>query len=374
MTQPDTQDAEFNFGDINVGDSLEVAELETTTEETSEETEKESTEESTEKAQEDSTEEVVETTDEATEKVEPEEKPEESEETTEELSTEEILGDPLAEPEESKESDGRSYEGFDDEDKQYAKQMSNTAYEHFSKKLQSLKEKKDSAEQTQDLMSHPEAYTLNPEYQDLVTNYDKASQEHAHWKKQLVAVRNGDAWKSIEGYDKNGKLVIGKEEYQPTGESEIDIQSALTESQPLTKSFSKKAQSIQKNHSSDYKESTAMLEEEQRKQFKWLQDKEMGKKVIDIPNIGKTSINNLRKQFSGVLPKIFTNHPMSELATNLWVMNQIMAKQQNELTQKLKKQTRNKKDSLRSEPTSTAVSGGDDDIITLDDNILDYLS
>ena len=59
MTQPDTQDAEFNFGDINVGDSLEVAELETTTEETSEETEKESTEESTEKAQEDSTEEVV---------------------------------------------------------------------------------------------------------------------------------------------------------------------------------------------------------------------------------------------------------------------------------------------------------------------------
>ena len=65
---------------------------------------------------------------------------------------------------------------------------------------------------------------------------------------------------------------------------------------------------------------------------------------------------------------------MSELATNLWVMNQIMAKQQNELTQKLKKQTRNKKDSLRSEPTSTAVSGGDDDMITLDDNILDYLS
>jgi len=373
MTQPDTQETEFNFGDIQVGNALDVADLEAipeTTpeevEETSEETEKETPEESTEETQEDSTEEVAETTEEVTE--------EKSEEKAEELSTEEILGDPLAEPEEDKESDGRSYEGFDDEDKQFAKQMSNTAYEHFSKKLQDLKKKKDSAEETQDLMSHPEAYTLNPEYQDLVTNYDKASQEHAHWKKQLVAVRNGDAWRSIEGYDKNGKLVIGKEEYQPTGESEIDIQSALTEAQTLTKSYGKKAHSIQKNHSNDYKESTAMLEEEQRKQFKWLQDKEMGKRVIDIPNIGKTSINNLRKQFSGVLPKIFTNHPMSELATNLWVMNQIMAKQQNELTQKLKKQTRNKKDSLRSEPTSTAVSTDDDDIISISDSMADYFS
>jgi hypothetical protein len=377
MTQPDTQETEFNFGDIQVGNALDVADLEAipeTTpeevEETSEETEKETPEESTEETQEDSTEEVAETTEEVTE----EKSEEKAEENSEELSTEEILGDPLAEPEEDKESDGRSYEGFDDEDKQFAKQMSNTAYEHFSKKLQSLKEKKDSAEQTQDLMSHPEAYTLNPEYQDLVTNYDKAAQEQAHWKKQLVSVRNGNAWKSIEGYDKNGKLVIGKEEYQPTGESEIDIQSALTEAQTLSKDYSKKAYNIQKNHGNDYKESTAMLEEEQRKQFKWLQDEEMGKKVIDIPNIGKTSINKLRKQFSGVLPKVFTNHPMSELATNLWVMNQIMAKQQNELTQKLKKQTRNKKDSLRSEPTSTTVSADDDDIISISDSMADYFS
>ena len=45
-----------------------------------------------------------------------------------------------------------------------------------------------------------------------------------------------------------------------------------------------------------------MLEEEQRKQFKWLEDKEMGKKVIEIPNFGKTSINKLRKTFLDVLP------------------------------------------------------------------------
>ena len=181
MTQPDTQETEFNFGDIDVGDSLEIDELE----ELNQLQYKESEEESEEKSEDTPEETLEETTDEVTE--EPEEKTEE----TEELSTEEVLGDPLAEPEEGKESDGRSYEGFDDEDKQFAKQMSNTAYEHFSKKLQDLKKKKDSAEETQDLMSHPEAYTLNPEYQDLFKAllHDESHQKDKREKLTKIWVR-----------------------------------------------------------------------------------------------------------------------------------------------------------------------------------------
>ena len=370
MTETDTKEVEFSFGDISVGESLEPEQLETkesedSTEETSEEISDETTEESSEESAKDSSEESNE---------EPSEELSEdsTEESSEELSTEDILGDPLEEKEEN--SDGRNYEGFDDEDKQYAKQMSNNAYEHFSKKLKELKSKKDAAEETQDLMSHPEAYTLNPEYQELVTDYDKASQEQAHWKRQLVAIRNGDSWRSIEGYDKNGKLVLGKEEYKPTGESEIDVQSALTEAQTLSKSYGKRAHDIQKNHTKDYKESTDMLEEEQRNQFKWLQDKDMGKKVIDIPNLGKTSINKLRKTFGEAIPKVFTNHPMSELATNLWVMNQILAKQQHELTQKIKKQNTNKKDMLRGEPKATTSGVEDDDMISIGDDMAEYFS
>ena len=371
MTETDTKEVEFNFGDIEVGDSLEPEELDAKepAEATEESSDKESSEE---ESSEESNEPAEESTEESTEDSSEEPSEDLTEESNEELSTEDILGDPLEEKEEK--SDGRNYEGFDDEDKQYAKQMSNNAYEHFSKKLKELKTKKDAAEETQDLMSHPEAYTLNPEYQGLVTDYDKASQEQAHWKRQLVAIRNGDSWRSIEGYDKNGKLVLGKEEYKPTGESEIDVQSALTEAQTLSKSYSKRAHDIQKNHTKDYKESTDMLEEEQRKQFKWLQDKDMGKKVIDIPNLGKTSINKLRKTFGEAIPKVFTNHPMSELATNLWVMNQILAKQQHELTQKIKKQNTNKKDMLRGEPKATTSGAEDDDIISIGDDMADYFS
>ena len=374
-------DQEFDFGSIDIGDQLEVDELTTIKpvepkeepeeepKETKEadETTEESTEEPAEESKEESKEESEEEPDDETAK-------EDKEEDAEELTTEEILGDPLKEDKETDEPKGRTYEGFDDEDKQYAKQMSNAAYEHFTKKLQTLKAGKSSAEETQDLLSHPEAYSLNPEYQQLVTDYDKATQEKAHWKKQLVAIRNGENWNSVEGYDKSGKLIHGRDTFQPTAESEIDVQAALTEAQTMSKSFSQRAYSIQHNHASSYKDSVQMLEEEQRKQFKWLEDKEMGKRTIDIPNFGKTSINKLRKTFIDVLPKVFSKHPMAELATNLWINNQIMAKQQLELTEKVKKQSRNKKDMLRSEPTSESSKAGDDETFTLDDMMSDYIS
>jgi hypothetical protein len=376
-------DQEFNFGSLDVGNQLDVDELNTITpvededkpEESDEESPEESPEETPEETEEteESTEEVEETDEETEEK----EEPEDTEEESEELTTEEVIGDPLKDAkEDDDEPKGRTYEGFDDEDKQYAKQMSNKAYDHFSKKLQSLKVGKSSAEETQDLLSHPEAYSLNPEYQQLVTDYDKASQEQAHWKKQLVAIRKGENWRSVEGYDKSGRLVLARDDFQPTAEAEIDVQGALTEAQSMSKSFSHRAGAIQKNHSSDYKNSVQMLDEEQRKQFKWLEDKDMAKRVIDIPNFGKTTINKLRKTFLDVLPTVFANHPMSELATNLWINNQIMAKQQQELTEKVKKQSRNKKDMLRSEPSSksTKSTNDDDDMFTIGDMMNQYIS
>jgi len=378
MTKTDTKTAEaieqeFDFGSIDIGDQLEVDELDTITPvEEPEETDKES-DESDEKPDE-----TEATAEESEESEEPEseatEEDKKEDEEPEELTTEDVLGDPLKEEEEEDEPKGRTYEGFDDEDKQYAKQMSNSAYDHFTKKLQALKAGKSTAEETQDLLSHPEAYSLNPEYQQLVTDYDKASQEKAHWRKQLVAIRNGENWRSVEGYDKNGKIVHGRDEYQPTAESEIDVQAALTEAQTMSKSFSQRAQSIQHNHATNYKDSVQMLETEQRKQFKWLEDKEMGKKTIDIPNFGKTSINKMRKTFTDVLPKVFANHPMAELATNLWINNQIMAKQQLELTEKVKKQTRNKKDMLRGEPTSKSSKADDDEMFTMDDLMSEFIS
>ena len=374
MTKTDTKIAEaieqeFDFGTIDIGDQLDTDELDTIKPVEEPVEEKPDEEESETEAPTEESEKSEEPEADETE----EDKKEAEEDEPEELTTEDVLGDPLKEDNEEDEPKGRTYEGFDDEDKQYAKQMSNAAYDHFTKKLQTLKTGKSTAEETQDLLSHPEAYSLNPEYQQLVTDYDKAAQEKAHWRKQLVAIRNGENWRSVEGYDKSGKIVYGRDEFQPTAESEIDVQAALTEAQTMSKSFSQRAQSIQHNHATNYKDSVQMLEDEQRKQFKWLEDKEMGKKTIDIPNFGKTSINKLRKTFLNVLPKVFSNHPMSELATNLWINNQIMAKQQLELTEKVKKQTRNKKDMLRGEPTSKASKADDDEVFTMDDLMNDFI-
>ena len=55
-------------------------------------------------------------------------------------------------------------------------------------------------------------------------------------------------------------------------------------------------------------------------------------------------------------------------------MNQILAKQHHEFTQKIKKQNTNKKDMLRGEPKATTSSVEDDDIISIGDDMADYFS
>ena len=133
-------DQEFNFGKIDIGDQLEIDELNEIkpveeTEEPEEEPKEEPKEESEEPKEEteESAEEPDEEVEDSDEEADKEESTEDSEEETDELTTEEVLGDPLKDEKETDEPKGRTYEGFDDEDKQYAKQMSNAAYDHFTK-------------------------------------------------------------------------------------------------------------------------------------------------------------------------------------------------------------------------------------------------
>ena len=288
-----------------------------------------------------------------------EEKESEKAEESDELDVENIFKAPKEKEEEIKDS-SRDYEGFDDEDKKYAKQMSNDAYEHFQVKLKSLKSDK------VDLNGHPDGYSLNPEYQKTLDTYGKAQREQAHWKKQLINIRNGEAWKGLDGYDNEGNLTSSRKEYKPTANAEIDVQAALTESGNIMRDLSSKANQIKSNHSTMYKDAVDLLDKEQEKQFAWLQDEKIGKQQVDIPQIGRTTINKLKKNFVSSIPQVVRNNPMTELAANLFVTTQILGKQQSLLTEKLKKYERNKKDKLRSEPTSNKTTVGDDEMFELD--------
>ena len=112
-------------------------------------------------------------------------------------------------------TESRNYEEFDESERPLLKQMSNAAFEKYSKNRKEMVEAKQQLEEIrtktpdsklpENFHEHPEAYTLSPEYREAANNYGKAQTEYAHWKQQLINVRNGEPWQGIDGYNEDGQ-------------------------------------------------------------------------------------------------------------------------------------------------------------------------
>jgi hypothetical protein len=276
-------------------------------------------------------------------------------------------------------AEARNYDDFDESERPLLKQMSNAAFEKYAKNKRELAEAKAQLEEIgkqspeakmpENMHEHPEAYTLSAEYREAAVNYSKAQNEFEHWKQQLINVRNGEPWQSIDGYDQSGQMVVGKQSYQATPSSEIDIESALQEAKNFMNQFGQQASHIQQNYSNIYKNANNMLAEEQKKYFEWEGNAEKLKTPIETPT-GKTStIEEVKKGFYDAMPSNFQKHPVTNLASNLYVTLQLYTAELNKMKKQLDISETNKKDSRRVEPRSGRKSEpvSDEEMFSADD-------
>ena len=273
----------------------------------------------------------------------------------------------------------RNYDDFDESERPLLKQMSNAAFEKYAKNKRELSEaraqldelnKQDSGvKMPENMHEHPEAYTLSHEYREAATNYSKAQSEFNHWKQQLINVRNGEAWQGIEGYDQNGQMVASKQAYQPTQSSEIDIESALQEAKNFMNQFGQQAAHIQQNYSDIYKNANTMLADEQKKYFEWEGDPEKLNTSIETPTGKPATIGQIKEGFFEAIPSNFKRHPVTNLASNLYVTLQLQSAELGKLKKQLDISETNKKDSRRVEPRSARKSEpvGDDEMFSAAD-------
>lgn len=227
---------------------------------------------------------------------------------------------------------GRDYSKFSEEDAKYLKQMSNEAFEHFSKlseKSNKLQEEMEAVKQQAakevTTADHPDAYILSDEYKDTYANMSKAQQEQQHWRAQLIKIRNGENWQNIEGYNDAGQLVIGKDAFKPTQQSEIDVEMAMQEAAGLSRKFNSELDNVSKSYKKNYEDAVTLLDREQKANFAWTTDDAVAKQELVLPNVGSTTIQQIKTTFSNALPKTFQKHPLAELASNLFVTLQLQA-------------------------------------------------
>ena len=285
----------------------------------------------------------------------------------------EVLGQPQTRAE------SRNYEDFDEAERPLLKQMSNAAFEKYSKnrnemveakqQLEELRTKTPDSKLPENFHEHPEAYTLSPEYREAANNYGKAQTEYAHWKKQLINVRNGESWQGIDGYNTDGQMVAGKQAFKATQSSEIDIESALQEAKNFMNQFGQQASHIQDNYSKIYNDADSMLSSEQKKHFAWEEDSDRLKTAVETPSGKSATIGDLKQGFFDAMPGNFQKHPVTNLASNLYVTLQLYASELGKLKKQLDVSETNRKDSRRVEPRSgrKSESASSDEVFLTDD-------
>lgn len=140
--------------------------------------------------------------------------------------------------------DTRSYEGFSPEETKLLKSASNETYSWATKTIRelrvradenkALKEKVTAFEQgrpplPESYYSHPQAYTLTPEYSGLVQGMQRQQTVIQHWEEQALRIEKGEEWEDLSQDDKGN---IYKVKAQPaSAEAKIAVFNYLAQCQ-----------------------------------------------------------------------------------------------------------------------------------------------
>lgn len=135
----------------------------------------------------------------------------------------------------------RDYSKFHPDDAAILRKLPNELFAKYSVELPKLRAAAEKAAELEKkvaeteagpkyLHEHPEAVILTPEYRNTVNDLQQTEFEANHYREQLLRIRRGEAWRIIEGFDKNGNPVYGPERPAPEG-SQIDLQADIAVTQ-----------------------------------------------------------------------------------------------------------------------------------------------
>lgn len=233
------------------------------------------------------------------------------------------------------------------------KQMSNPALELTTKALKELKDLR--GKKPESYLQHPNAYILQPEFEQTAIKAQRIEAESLHWKQQLLAIRAGKPWQTIKGYTKDGEMVLDGP-FKATDEAEVDVQNAFNYS--IQEAQNQKAQlnQLQQTFTGRLKADADAIQAELAKRFEWVADPTKLETKIEVDGIGSVPIKKIIEDFKGLLPSYHHNNIVTEVAANMFVALQVQGKQIRELLQQVEKEKKLKKDVLTAEP---ALDGGD---------------
>lgn len=176
----------------------------------------------------------------------------------------------------------RDYTGIPEEDKETFRRMPRESFdklkplylEHgkFKAEIDGLKQqlaeasKKSPNALPDAYYSHPEAYKLDPEYNNAVAAVNTANWCAGFWKEQLVKISKGEPYQLLDTNDK-GQIIILPDKLEPSEAGRIDIEEYLSGSRQALARWQEKSQQLQQNFGKIHAEDVGLLKEGEQKFF-----------------------------------------------------------------------------------------------------------
>jgi hypothetical protein len=207
----------------------------------------------------------------------------------------------------------RDYSGFEEEEIKALKHMGGPAFDYVAPKLKQLKEvtKVLAAKDTEiaqlktgkqmlpeNYFEHPQAFVLTKEYNEGISELNKASQVQQHWQSCMAKIRKGEPWKDLDT-DKNGNLVYGVEK-PATAEAEAEVMAYLQGAVNQVNTFQNKVITIQNNFGTKHKAAVDAIKAEEKKMFG----------VYDDPN---HPMQPTLKSILNMIPVEFRSNPLASI-------------------------------------------------------------
>jgi len=209
----------------------------------------------------------------------------------------------------------RDYSGLSEEEVKAGKNMSVEAFSVFKKAVMANKELSSLKEQT--IMQHPQAYILDPTYQQTRTELTFAQKEANYWEQQLINMDNGQELVPITGFDaKTGEPILGKP-IQPTKALEERVRMNIHNCYNAAQQLNAKMQEYPAKYQQSIQKDLQDIEGYRKQQFGWVNDPSLLNYSVPVEGLGDRTLKQIKEDVQNILPKWMHSHPLTSVLGDL---------------------------------------------------------
>lgn len=249
----------------------------------------------------------------------------------------------------TKEKDDFDYTGYSQSEVTNLKNMSRQSRDWVAglvKEKKTLEPLKDST-----YLQHEQAYTLNPEYQQMQQSVRAASVEGEFWREQALNIKAGKPFRDLLGFKQDGSPQVSDEK-QPSDADEMRVMNNYT---LCTQEAQRRLGKLQEYPTQFKSRITADLGEISKKRgelFAWVQNPQLMDHSVEIEGRGDVKLADLKKDFLSLLPLYHQSNPIAQVAADLFIGLQIRNAELREARKTSAVASIQDEEQQRAEPTS----------------------